>query len=48
MGGSSSTQQTAQNQTQSNTIDPQEMAMFQANYNTAQGNAASLTPYTGP
>lgn len=47
MGGSSSSQQTSQNQTQQNTVDPQEMAMFQANYNTAQNNAASLTPYTG-
>jgi hypothetical protein len=47
MGGGSSSQQTQQSQTQSNTIDPAEMAMFQANYGTAQNNANSLTPYTG-
>lgn len=44
-GGSKTTTQ----QTQSNTVDPQSMALLQGNYATAQGNAASLaTPYTGP
>lgn len=45
MGGSTKTQT---QQTSSNTIDPQQMAMYQANYNTAQGNANQVTaPYTG-
>lgn len=34
--------------TSSNTVDPQSMALLQGNYQTAQGNAASLAaPYTG-
>ncbi len=43
-GGSKQTTQ----QTQTNTIDPAQMAMYQANYANAQRNAAQLTtPYTG-
>lgn len=44
MSGGSTQQQQASS---SNTINPQSMAMLQGNYATAQGNAASLTPYTG-
>lgn len=43
-GGSKQTTQ----QTQSNTIDPQQMEMYKANYATAQQNAARIAePYTG-
>lgn len=45
MGGSTKTQS---QQTQSNTIDPQSMAMLQDNYSTAKQNGASIAqPYTG-
>lgn len=45
MGSSSKTQK---NSTSSNTINPQQMAMYQGNYNTAQQNAAQIgQPYTG-
>lgn len=50
LGGSSktnSTQQGQQAQTSSNTIDPQELALLQGNYASAQQRASSLTPYTG-
>jgi hypothetical protein len=44
----SSSQKTQTQQQSANTIDPQQMAMYQANYKTAQGNAANLAqPYTG-
>jgi hypothetical protein len=44
-GGSKQTTQ----QTQTNTIDPVQMAMYQANYAEAQKNAANLvSPYAGP
>lgn len=43
--GSSSKQET--HSVQSNAIDPAQMAMYKANYEHAQGNAAQLTPYTG-
>lgn len=46
MGGGSTTQQ-AQTSTSTNTINPQELAMLQGNYQTAQNNASTLTPYTG-
>jgi len=44
LGGSSSKQEQA---TQTNTVNPQEWAMFQGNYDSAQDRANSLTPYTG-
>lgn len=45
-GGGSSTQ-SSQNQTQTNTTDPELKSLLMNNYATAQGNAGSLTPYTG-
>lgn len=45
-GGGSSTQ-SSQNQTQTNTTDPELKALLMNNYATAQGNAGALTPYTG-
>lgn len=44
-----SSQKEETKQVQSNTIDPQSMALLQDNYSTAKGNSASLaTPFTGP
>jgi hypothetical protein len=45
--GGSSKQESQQQQTQTNTVDPAEWAMFQGNYNSAQDKANSLQPYTG-
>ena len=43
----SSSQKQETHQVSSNTIDPAQMAQYNANYAHAQNNAASLTPYTG-
>lgn len=46
-GSTSSKQKSQQQSTSTNTINPQQLAMLQGNYQTAQNNAATLTPYTG-
>lgn len=43
----SSSQKQETHQVSSNQVDPAQMAMYRANYQHAQGNAAQLTPYTG-
>lgn len=46
-GSTKTTQQATQNQTATNTLDPEYKSLLMGNYATAQGNAASLVPYTG-
>lgn len=45
MGGSSKTE--TKHETQSNTIDPMQMAQYQQNYLNAQNTVGALKPYTG-
>lgn len=48
LGGGSKSETQTSNQTASNTINPQSLALLTGNLASAKANADTLTPYTGP